>query len=139
MKTSRFIGCFLALIVTLGYTSLAYAQTLPDYSSWPTTGPREASFVIDGKDVKLQVPSYRLVDTQARTQKEVNLLNNENKALWLALYVETSFNAEDKITDMKVSLFERQNDKWVFVKDLSNISTEEADRFLKEKYKLEIK
>lgn len=122
----------IALSVTFVFSGLVLAQnpTVPDYTKWKKDRIERADVNLNSEETILLVEFYSY-HTASKVGQHVDVVYDKNGKPWLLL------NMVEEETTSRGYLFERKNDVWVFVKEIT--SEEDLSKTFKDNYKLEFK
>lgn len=136
MRSARVIFSVVVALFILGSTfAMTQVPEMPDYSGWANMSyPMKA--VYNSKPVVLNNTDYARADNARMAEELVSVLHDENGRPWLALYQYVQHTPDHQNEKPQVNLFEMVNGQWVHVRDLSGLTGQEFNNFLRDRYNL---
>lgn len=131
----------LCLCFTFSLIAETYAQQtnieLPDYTKWQMRLDHLETYVYKGRDVRIRDQHYLLEQATVRSLVLLYFTENDNgndddKNQWFAIHMVYNLNANE----LHGFLFERKNESWLFIQNLSRNDLEDMATVFKSRYDL---
>lgn len=128
----------LCLCLTFSAITGTYAQQtnveLPDYTKWVMQLDHSEGYTYKGKDVQLRDQHYGLETATTRSVVLVYFTPEDSDKTWFAIYM--TVDASDNLSG---TLFERKEEVWSFMQNLSRDDLNDTATVFKSRYDLEYK